>query len=194
VESEYHTLGYTFVFDLETTGLPPRGVSPSFHEKWENCRIVEIAWELYDREYNLVEQRSYLIKPIGFSIPESATKIHGISTNEAMHNGVDLSYVIQHFEMLLPHISCIVAHNISFDINVLLSEIYRMGLYDVAYMIQRIPQHCTMLYKLKPKEKWPKLIEKYRAIFGKEPSGDLHRAGVDVRLCAQIFLHQIERC
>jgi hypothetical protein len=41
----------TLVYDTETTGLPIGGTKYADHEeteKWEECRLVQIAWELYD--------------------------------------------------------------------------------------------------------------------------------------------------
>jgi len=70
------------VFDVETTGLPKNWKAPiSKLSNWP--RIVQIGWYSYDKQENLLESKSYIIKPDGFSIPESSKKIHGISTNFA---------------------------------------------------------------------------------------------------------------
>jgi hypothetical protein len=52
------------VIDLETTGLPPlkygKFISPEDNiEKWDNniCRIVEIAWIMYDSSWKCLKKR-----------------------------------------------------------------------------------------------------------------------------------------
>ena len=89
-----------FVFDTESTGLPAKPPSGwgsywdyRLNDKYENARIVSIAWVLitqFDRETLDCDElddsgsiKHYLRYPEGFSeIP--TTHIHGISFNDAM--------------------------------------------------------------------------------------------------------------
>ena len=90
------------IIDLETTGLPAR--KPGFHtgidgyydykdnSKYNNCRIVQIAWTLirdftFDKLEN-IDIECYIRKPNNFNIPKDAEKIHKISQNIAMKEGI----------------------------------------------------------------------------------------------------------
>ena len=67
-------------FDTETTGIPKNYKAPvSDIKNWP--RLVQIAWLVTDKSGNEVKSAEYIIKPNGFSIPDDAAKIHGI-TNE----------------------------------------------------------------------------------------------------------------
>lgn len=183
------------IFDTETTGLGPRNVHPTSENfrLWDRCRIVEIAWELFDTNHQKIDQKSLLIQPNGYVIPESATKIHGISQTEAYTNGVLFGNVVNELALILPSVTRIIAHNISFDVPVLSAELYRHNRSDLVEILNEIEKICTMKRGTKPYKKWPKLGELYKEYFNILPEnvyGDLHRADVDVRCCADIYFHQ----
>ena len=55
-------------FDTETTGLPQRWNAPVTNvDNWP--RLVQLAWIMCDDKGNIIEERSDIIKPEGFSIP-----------------------------------------------------------------------------------------------------------------------------
>jgi DNA polymerase III epsilon subunit-like protein len=180
---------WTLVFDTETTGLPPRNVTPDVVEAWEKCRIVQIAWNVYDAHAVLCASQCFYIVPDGFEIPEIATRIHGITTDMARERGVAWSHVLEELRKVLPRVGTIVAHNMSFDDQVLRSELHRMKEYAFLAQWSPIPKMCTMRMGTLPKQKWPKLVELYERCFQRKPEGTLHRADVDVRACADIYFH-----
>ena len=50
------------IFDTETTGLPKNWRAPiSDTENWPRC--VQLAWQVHDEIGNLIESKSYIIKP-----------------------------------------------------------------------------------------------------------------------------------
>jgi DNA polymerase-3 subunit alpha len=178
-----------FFFDTETTGLPPRRVPPTETDKWSDCRIVQIAWELYNPvTKECVKKANYVIRPDNFSIPEGAARIHGITTEIANETGVHMSKVFDDMSSDLADATLAVAHNMSFDDNVLLSELYRYNpnhqLIDVWL---KMPKKCTMLMGTPAKQKWPKLTELYTRLFGQAPDATLHRADADVDICAKCY-------
>ena len=116
---------YTLVFDTETTGLPTMKRFNVYHEPslvnyYKNSRIIELAYIIYDEEGNCVKTESNLVKPNNFIIENS--HIHGITQENAVENGKDIESVIQLMNNDLTNVDTIVAHNIDFDINILLSE------------------------------------------------------------------------
>lgn len=186
-----------FVFDTETTGLCPRGIAPTMKNiyRWNGCRLVQIAWELYDTNGSSVPvaSKEFLIRPDDFVIPETASRIHGITMEEAFKKGVPLNEVIYELQQIMPAVTTFVAHNIDFDMSVLTAELLRGNCEYLVKEMQNKQQICTMKRGTKKGQKWPKLVELYRELFNESPEekyGALHRADVDVRCCADIYFHQ----
>ena len=83
-------------FDTETAGLPRNWkLSHLNYDNWP--RLVQIAWIQYDEQGNEIDSQDYIIKPVGFKIPERTAAIHGISTARALREGVDLVPVLEQF-------------------------------------------------------------------------------------------------
>jgi len=127
-----------FVFDTETSGLPlgsPHGWGTYWdyrlNEKYESCRIVSIAWSLVEKfDKNNIDTNNilhHLRYPEGFTdIP--TTHIHGISLSDALQNGKPFGYILSTYGLgiALLNSEYIVAHNVGFDYNLLLNELYRI--------------------------------------------------------------------
>lgn len=184
------------VIDTETTGLPASfrfSAKPENISNWDSCRIVQIAWRVYDStSCELLSSVSRVIKPEGFTIPDDASSIHGITTDFARQNGKkiidalhELIESITRFE-----VERIVAHNTRFDVNVVLSELYRGELHDLAERWSSIRKYCTMLNNAnKFGGSWPKLGALYTKVIGPISTGTkLHSADDDCRLCAEIYI------
>lgn len=178
-----------FFFDTETTGIPRNYKAPvSDLRNWP--RLVQIAWLLTDEEANEVESVEYLVKPDGFTIPKGATRIHGITTEMAAQNGVDLKFILDTFTSNIKKASMLVAHNIQFDEKILGAEFLRAGVPDPFKSTSR---KCTMQagtnYCRLPGPygyKWPSLQELHMKLFYEHFKGE-HRALADVRACARCY-------
>jgi len=184
---------YTLIIDTETTGLVPK-LDPFYYNnpEWKKCRIVQIAWELYDENITsdipiLIDKQCHTIKPDDFTIPLIASRIHGITDKIAEEEGVSIDTVFNILLEILEKTNKIVAHNIEFDSNVILSEIYRKDRSDLIELFNRANQVCTMKMGTLPGKKWPKLGELYERLFETKPECDLHRAENDVYICAKIY-------
>src|SRR5688572_12301703 len=115
------------IFDTETTGLPKRYDAPvSDTSNWPRC--IQIAWQLHDEMGKLVEHQDYLVKPEGFNIPYDAERIHGISTELAVAEGIPLEVVLVKFNEALSKAKFIVGQNVGFDVNIMGAELYRMDM------------------------------------------------------------------
>jgi len=109
-------------FDTETTGLPPKKCDPvTDFERYPH--IVQISWSLNDRNMD------FIIKPDGWTIPPQATKVHGI-TNEDAQFGVDWKYVLKIFEQDLIAADKVCAHNAEFDIDMIIANAMRVSKAD----------------------------------------------------------------
>lgn len=185
-----------FVVDTETTGFPSRRYQPaSSFQFWNSCRLVQIAWQIHseddDDDDDATPTRAALVvKPDGFDIPNA--HIHGITTEFATEHGVSIRAVVEALKTALAGVSVIVAHNVEFDNGVVLAELYRLGdaaAADVISLWRSIPKQCTMRMAMTtPADKWLKLSELYARLFPDEPPPSrLHRADVDVELCAKCY-------
>lgn len=175
-----------FVFDIETTGLPPRGGDPRQWQLWDGCRIVQIAWHIYTLDGKLKEKACYYVKPT-FLIPAKATEIHGITQEMAETEGIPVTKMIRIVTEKLSRVTHIVAHNLEFDLKVLMAEMARVGEVDGCNELESKLRVCTMKKNTIPGQRWPKLADLYRRVFGREPEGQLHTADADVQICAEIY-------
>jgi len=177
------------LFDTETTGLPKNYKAPvSDSKNWP--RMVQLAWQLFDKQNNLVETRDYIIKPEDYKIPADVSKIHGITTEMAIAEGADLQTVLTEFANAINKTEFVVAHNFSFDEKIVGAEFYRK---NVAHKLNDRKQICTMKsstnYCKLPGNygfKWPNLSELHQKLFNKK-FVDAHRAGGDVEALAKCF-------
>ncbi|MDW7726577.1 MAG: 3'-5' exonuclease [Candidatus Methanoperedens sp.] len=177
------------IFDTETTGEPKNWKSPvSDLANWP--RMVQIAWLQYDISGKQIAERNYIVKPNGFTIPEDTVKIHGISTEQAINEGVELKTALIDFSNAINESSYLVAHNMSFDANVIGAEFLRE---NVENKLFETPQICTMesstnFCKLQNRYgyKWPSLSELHLKLF-KKGFDEAHNAAFDVKVCADCF-------
>lgn len=205
------------IYDTETNGLPEKGAKPFEYQKWPH--IVQLSFLVYEKpdDYILpfatlmpVYMADYIIKPIGFTISEEVSKIHGITQSYAIKHGVNL---IDALTDLLKHIEdadVIVAHNAAFDKNTIHSELFRMGAFEGKMRNtweckSTVREFCTMLsavslcrcefprqdikpYPFDNRTKWPRLEELFRKLFPFEviPSG-FHNSLIDIKITAKCF-------
>ena len=180
-------------FDTETTGVPKDYKAPmSDLNNWP--RLVQLAWILCDEEGNEIDSKNLIICPSNFTIPVEASRVHNITTEFALKEGVDLENALGHFTEASKYASTYVGHNISFDINVVGAELLRVG---NSFDIMSKSSVCTMLktinYCAIPSEnpkwnsfKYPKLQELYMKLFGHE-FDDAHDAMADIRATKECF-------
>ena len=184
-------------FDSETTGLPKNFKAPiSDSENWP--RLVQLAWQINDKEGKLINNKSFLIKPDNFTIPYNSEKIHGISTQIALEKGIGLIIALKDFEEDLKKCKYIIGHNINFDKNILGAEFYRKNI--ESNLLNKISidtghiskQYCNLKGGLGGGLKMPKLIELYEILFGKKFS-DAHDASYDVNATAKSFFYLLKK-
>jgi len=126
-------------FDTETTGIPRNHKAPAADlQNWP--RLVQLAWLLADEEANEISSVEYIVKPDGFTIPKNAAKIHGITTEKAVQNGVDLKSILIEITPSIKKASVLVAHNIQFDEKILGAEFLRAGHPNLVESKQRSAQ------------------------------------------------------
>ena len=186
------------IFDTETTGLPKRWKAPiTDTDNWPRC--IQIAWQLHDDMGRCLEHQDFLIRPEGFNIPYDAEKIHGISTELASEQGIDLADVLELFNIALSKTNFVVGQNVGFDLNIMGCEFHRL---EVVSCLNQLPILDTCTEKTASmcqipggrggKFKLPTLTELHQFLFNK-PFGDAHNATADVEATTRCFLELIRR-
>lgn len=201
------------IFDTETTGLPKSRQSLVTNtEEWPH--IVQFSYIIYELTTNQIEVVSdHIIKlEEDINIPEESSKIHGITKEISNEKGVSIKEVIDRFIVDLSDCELLIAHNLEFDMNVLIVELIRMNRYaellednvsinfnNTAYeKIINIKKYCTMKETEKKcnikavsqtgKEytKYPTLGELHYYLFRSYPK-NLHNSLNDILICLRCF-------
>lgn len=172
LENKINTSKYLF-FDTETTGVP-RNYKAPMQDTANWPRLVQLAWLLVDERGIELKRKSVIIRPDGFTIPEEAVQVHGITTERAQNEGFPLWNVLDEFMQDLELAEEIVGHNIDFDIHIVGAELCRLDM--STQKISNKPTTCTMKsftnFCAIPSNngyggyKWPTLEELYYKVFG----------------------------
>ena len=172
------------VFDTETTGLFRRNAQPSDTAEYDGARVLQIAYVVCDEAWRELRSSCYIVSPGGeHGFVVDGTQIHGITSDRAVAEGVSFKIAVEGLfsELEKPNVA-LVAHNAEFDMNVLVSELYRRGHTKWLSLLETTPVVCTMqtttdLLKLPGRfgYKWPRLEELYRWVTG-EAMTDAHDA------------------
>ncbi|OIO04951.1 MAG: 3'-5' exonuclease [Elusimicrobia bacterium CG_4_10_14_0_2_um_filter_56_8] len=176
-------------FDTETTGLPRNWKAPVTDlNNWP--RMIQLAYFTTDNEGKNTGGGNFIIKPEGFTIPEDASKIHGITTERALADGKDLLPVLWGFQAAIDQADFLVAHNMSFDEKIIGAEFLRSGMPDSLPGKKRIcTMHSATDFCAIPGpygNKWPKLAELHQKLFKKDFK-EAHNAAADVLATMNCF-------
>jgi len=189
------------IFDVETTGFI-KGDSNDFSNLNNFPRVVQLAFQLHDEKGKLIQQYSQIVKPEGFEIPYDAAKIHKITTERALKEGVELSSVLNEFLKALEKTKVIAGHNIiSYDIPVISAELIRNGfdanIFNEKIIIdtcvnKEVIEYCALPGGKGGGFKAPSLTELHEKLFGVK--FDLaHNAAFDVEANANAFFELLSR-
>ena len=187
------------IIDVETSGLPSkRNCNYKDLDQYASARIVQLSMMLCNESYEEIMLKDFIVRADGFSIDNS--HIHGITNEISMSDGVVFTEVAEKLKDILSEVSCIIAHNADFDINVIKSELYRNGLSSIIADIENKTVICTMKKTMDMVNaqgrygvKFPSLAELYLYVL-KEPITNLHNSKYDVINLHKIVkqLHQIK--
>ena len=179
------------VFDTETTGLPKDSSLTAYQSPDNWPHLVSISWAVLDSDSNSVmKTHCYIVKPGNWTIPEEASRIHGITHAKALEFGIPLRDVMEAFNG--EQCDMMVAHNLKFDMNVVLNAI----IWDLKIPFKGFAKRkfCTMevgrvMCKIPGRYgyKYPKLKELYLTVLGHSPKTDqLHNALFDTLYLCEI--------
>lgn len=179
-------------FDTETTGIIPRGITDPLRQVNYYPHVVQLSWQIGTKEGD------FIIRPDGFTIPPEAAKVHGITTDRALAEGVPYKQAFLEFFKDVKTADTLCAHNANFDKSVIIAEYVRMTNVDRAQKFQRFlldkPLVDTMLLTCEfvgarfPNGeigKYPRLEELYDKLFHEKFPA--HNSLEDVRALARCY-------
>lgn len=190
------------VFDTETTGLPKtRNKIGNWWDTYPN--IVQLSWILYDTEKKSLKTFGNDIIKLGkgIIIPEESIAVHKITNNVMLKLGINIIDSINNFIKAYKECDLLIAHNLEFDKNMLISEMIRNNIEPV-FNIYNKEEYCTMKENIdfcklervgrygRTYNKYPKLEELHDKLFNNETPKDLHNAINDVLVCLRCFIYQ----
>jgi DNA polymerase III epsilon subunit-like protein len=209
-----------FVFDLETTGLPPKDKFGKRLQLERDTfhlfpRAVQLCALLYNMENKTIETCVEDIVAVtdDVEISEEAVNIHHITKDMTKEKGIQINILLKKFFELITLADVIIAHNISFDADVIKTELYFLYQENPRLLKKYLDivdkkiieegyctkENTTKLCKLPfPNRKsstafkWPKLVELHQHLFGYIPDG-LHDAKTDCLVCLKCYLKLIKK-
>lgn len=197
------------IYDTETTNLPlraPKGHQPIASDHPDQPHIVELGLILCNDDGTEILSWGNIIRPDGWVIPEETVKIHGVSQEHALADGVPEHHAVACFVMALQSTykpTVRVCHNPYFDEKIMRIAMLRAG-FERGW-IERLTNTCPTfdtcraslkLVNLPPTEKMmargmkspkpPSLEEATKHFFGTQVA-DAHSALGDARACARLY-------
>lgn len=183
-------------FDTETSGVQGKPY------------LVQLAAILTEDDGTLRGSCNLIVKPDGYTIPEEASNIHGITTEIAERAGVPLSIAIAVFNNLAVTLntqqSKVIAHNKNFDLRIM-NYCYERGGWPSRLIgvktfctMEGMRNHCripptpNMVRSGIREYKSPRLSEAYQYAFEK-PLENAHDALYDVMACKDLYFWMIKK-
>ena len=177
--------------DTETTGLARKD-----YMSVDNPHIASITGIIYNTDISRVQASfNTMVTPDDWAMPPEAEAVNGLSTEILSTYGISLRSTMETFALLIEPVDLIIAHNAIFDIRMIASAYYRLGLMDEIETLLSKEVFCTMkeskhivqAKNIKGGLKNPKLTEAYEFFFGKQLDNS-HSANADTVACLEIYL------
>lgn len=186
-------MSYYFVFDTETNGLPVRknkDIKTGKGDDFSNVYLYQIAYYKYDKNLNEYSRLNLYIDLDDYKFFNYIEK-NKITEEILRTKGKKIDKVLDFINKIMDDVCLLVAHNLSFDISVLLTECVRHNKHDLYYKLLTIPKFDTMRYAGKTglnivNHIMPSQERTYNTIF-KTNYISLHDAFDDTKHCGEIF-------
>ena len=178
----------SLVFDTETCGL--------------RKSVIELAWVLSDeRGEELCSHSELWHPPPDESIDPGAFAVHGISESKLLREGTcavpGLKQFVRLFGAAVKAGVKIVCHNAAFDVARMNHTLRKHDLNDTLLLkdtfctMQRTKRRCN-LYQANGRLKNPRNDELFEKLYGRKPTGQLHRALDDCRVTLASYTRALE--
>ncbi|MEL6924379.1 MAG: 3'-5' exonuclease [Bacteroidota bacterium] len=183
-------------FHTNAVGKPKSWKAP-YTDTFAWPRMIQLAWQLYDKTGLLKEKASHIIYPEGFDIPYDSERFHQISTERARGEGTDLEEVLREFKSKIDVAEYVVAHNWNLDANVVAAEFERKDISQTLFSSEFFSLMAESTYYCKlpgkyGKYKWPTLSELHAKVFGARFE-DPYNSEVAVQALANCFFALVRK-
>jgi DNA polymerase-3 subunit epsilon len=185
-------------FDTETTDIPRPHLDLDHRAQ---PHLLQFAGVLFNDDGIELDRLFTMVRPgRGALLSTHAFAAHGISLEEAFHRGIEASEVFRWFASASKRSTCIVGHNVEFDLRIMTIVAARLGetgwspppqtfcTMTQSTPLVNLPPTLRMMAAGRYHPKSPSLSECVRHFFGEEHR-DAHDAAADVRACIRIFRH-----
>ena len=178
------------IFDCASLGNPKKWSAPA-SDTFNWPRLLHLAWQSYDDNYQLIEEQSHLVKPAGFELDFESEDKHHLTHTELIESGQDLKQVLEWFVPVINDSSYIISHNLKYNEGVLGAEYIRKSVNHRLFETEKycLMMECTYLCKL-PKRgggyKWPTLMKLHQKCFG-EKFEKMQNALADVQATGRCY-------
>lgn len=199
-----------FVFDFETTGLPPKNRKVNKTNYLEFPRAVQVCCMIDCERVILEEMNELVILDDDVEITDGAFETHHISKEMTKERGIPATEFLRRFFQMLKQANVVIAHNLDFDVMILKTEIFHHFKENerkqkrYLKLIEDVivgKGYCTMKTTIdfcalqRPStfggggtyNKFPKLLELHEKLFGFIPE-NLHDAKTDCTACLKCYL------
>lgn len=194
-------------YDTETTGI----IRENDYTNPKNPFLASIAMLLFDSDTNkIVSSFNAAVKPDGWTMPEEAGRVNGLTDEYLNTFGIPATIVIPTVIALATKADLLIAHNVEFDTKVVASALWRHLLTETTFdnieenheiiatpvnFWLSLPTYCTMkeskeIVRATNKKgalKYPKLTEAYEFFFNR-PLNRAHSANADAVAVLEIYL------
>lgn len=193
------------VFDVETTGLLPKNSRLP-----EDCPyITQLSYIVWDMNLQTAVEMydTYISVPEEVAIAPIITELTGVTRQLLNLRGIPIEHALRRFCRAYNEATVVVAHNLSFDKDMILVEMSRNGIQFPLFTNQlQANTYCTMrattifcdLWNVTKNgarlRKWPKLVELYQKLFDETPE-NLHNSMMDTAVALRCYLfweHQFQ--
>ena len=196
------------VFDTETTGLPQKDVngrSPSIYQSNLWPHIIQLSYILYDtKKHKMLVNHDHIVKvPSHVVISEKSIEMHGITREKSERQGISIKEAVELFNICMMSADIIIAHNLSFDRQMILVECIRNKIPGPFKFKTPDQYFCTMkstvdmckIEAISKKDgekyfKYPTLSELHNHLFGAIPE-NTHNSLVDILICLRCFVYMV---
>lgn len=179
-------------FDTETTGLPINGI-------YEHIKLIELGCILFKIDGTVIERYNSLTDYIMTDTEiEKTGHIHNITNEMIEKEGKPVIEVLNKFKELYNKADYILAHNINYDINILLNEFNKINDdFNIRLIKEKENRLCTAteihysLNNIQKRQKRIRLVNLFALCYPNE-TYEAHRALNDCEVTMNCFLKQLK--
>jgi DNA polymerase-3 subunit alpha len=184
-------------FHINAIGKPKKWNVPA-SDTYFWPRLLQIAWQQYDKHGEILQNEDFIIKPEGFEIPVEIEHFTKITPNQAHEEGVALDETLKKFSKLVDESKYIIAHNMKLAANVVEAECIRKNIpsrlmaSEQYSLMQEATYFCKIPARGGTKYKWPTLQEIHQRCYNSK-FADGHDAKVSVQALANCFFFLVKK-